>query len=187
MTLPSSRLPRLDAMAVSTPHHTPVAHDFGFHRRNRFELGDIRSLSNHMVNIESRGVSIVPTVDAPALGFEVRDPRLHRTRPLIRDHVVSRLGLGVGNPLPVVAPTCVGIIGAFRARPACAQRRAVFGVGSLRSERNSTLHARPFGGWRVSPGRHTSIISYKGFANPCKPDIFEDTYERVGIRGEQND
>ena len=31
------------------------------------------------------------------------------------------------------------------------------------------------------------IKGVRGEFYPCKPDIFEDTYERVGIRGEQDD
>ena len=37
---------------------------------------------------------------------------------------------------------------------------------------------------KASPGDYI-IKGVRGEFYPCKPDIFEDTYERVGIRGEQ--
>ena len=183
MTLPCSRFPRLDSVAVGATDNALVAGDLCLNGGNGLERRDVRRLAFHMVDVESCGMGAISTVDASGRHFEVGDPRLHRTRPLIRDHVVSRLGLGVGNPLPVVAPTCVGIIGAFRARPACAQRRAVFGRAPFRRERLSALRASPLGGRRVLPGRHTPMIPVDD-RDPCKPDIFEATYERMGVRDE---
>ena len=40
------------------------------------------------------------------------------------------------------------------------------------------------GEMRVSKGDYV-IRGVKGEFYPCKPDIFEATYERVGVRGEQ--
>ena len=37
---------------------------------------------------------------------------------------------------------------------------------------------------KASPGDYI-VKGVRGEFYPCKPDIFEDTYERVGIRGEQ--
>ena len=178
MTLPSPSFPRLDAVAVGAPHNALVTHDLRFHCGDRFKLGDIRSLPDHVVNIERGRVSIVPTVDAPVFGLEVRDPFFYSASTSILGTIdtlpISRLFK------PALPPSPALFCGWGRPRGAGAvraKRRTVFGVGALRRKRVSALNARPVSGRSAIPGRHTSMISARGFINPCKPEIFESTYE----------
>ena len=180
MTLPSSSFPRLDAVAVGTPHNTLVTRNLRFHCGDGLKLGDVRSLPNHVVNIKCGGVGVIPTVDAPCFGLEVRDPFFYPACTSILDPIYS---LPISRLFkPALAPSLALFCGGGLSRRACtasAKRRAVFGVGAFRHKHVSTLNARSLSGRSVVPGRHTSMISARGFTNPCKPDIFEATYEPV--------
>ena len=185
MTLPSSSFPRLDSVAVRTPDNTLVSRNLGFHCGDGLELRDVRSLPDHVVNIERHRVSVVSTVDASALGFEVRDPFFDTASTSIIDAIHS---LPVAGLLKSAFAPCPALFCSRRlsGRPGTARtkRRAVLGIGSLRREHVTAMRTRPVSSWRIFPGRHTSMIADRGFANPCKPDIFEATYERAGVRGE---
>ena len=179
MTLPSACFPRLDAVAVSAPHYALVARNFGFHCGDRLELGDIRSLANHVVNVERSGVLVITAVDATCRNFEVRDPFFDAANTSVIDAIYSLSVSGLRKPALTPSATLLrsrrypGRASATRAK-----RRAVFSIGSLRQKRIFTMHARPFGGWRVFPRRHTPMI-HVDVRYPCKPEIFAATYEEV--------
>ena len=176
MTLPGSRLPRLDPVAVRAPDDALVASDLIFDCGDGLERRNVRRLPLHVVDVERGGVRVVSAVDAPRSHLEVRYPRLYRSRPVVSDLVIPSLDRRVSDPSLVVAPPRVGVVGPLWARSARAERRAVLGRIPLGEERPITQCATPLFDWRVIPGRHTSMIPAHD-RNPCKPDIFAATYE----------
>ena len=178
MTLPSSRLPRLDPVTVGAPHDALVSSDLGLDGGDGLERRDVRRLALHVVNVERGGVSVVTAVNAPSRNFEVGDPRLHRSRPIVGDLVVPSFGRGVSHPIPVVASPRVGIVSPLWARTTRAQRRTVLGRISLCEERTVTQHATPLSGRCFLPGRHAPMIPADD-RYPCKPGVFAATYEEA--------
>ena len=174
MTLPSSSFPGLDAVTVSAPHNALVPRNLFFHGRDGLELGYVRSFPNHVVDVECSSVCVVPTVDAPTLDLEVRDPFFDAASTSVIDAIDSLPIAGLLKSTFTPGSTL------FRRRRLSgwpgstgAKRRAVFCVGPFRRERFPAIHTRPISSWSFFPGRHVSMISAIGFIYPCKPDIFE--------------
>lgn len=181
MTFPGLGFPRFDSVTVSTPHNTLMSRNLGFHCGDGFELRDVRSFTDHMVNVERGRVGVVPAVDAPALGFVIRDPFFDAASTSVIEAIypLPIAGLLKSALTPGSTLLCCRRYSG-RASTVRAKRRAVFGIGPLRRERVTAMHTRPVSSWRIFPGRHTSMISARGFTHPCKPGIFEATYEPVG-------
>lgn len=156
MTLPGSRLPRLDPVAIRTANNALVAGDLRLNGGDGFERRDVRGLPLHVVDVERSRMRVVSAVDAPHRDLEVRDPRLDGTSASIRCRV-DALSVAVLHE-PSLAPGATlsgGRLRAGGARSLAADRGAVLRGCSFRHERLSALHASPLGGGRVVPGRHT--------------------------------
>jgi len=180
VTFPGSGVPRFDSVTVSAPHNTLVSRNLGLHCGDGLELRDVCSFPDHVVNVERGRVGVVSAVNAPALDFEVSDPFFDAASTSVIHAIYSLPIAGLLESAFAPGSTllhCRSFSG--RASTARAKRRAVFGVGSLRRERITAMHTRPVSSWRIFPGRHTSMIPARGFKNPCKPDIFAETYEAV--------
>lgn len=180
MTLPRPSFIGLDPVAVCASHDALVALNLGPDRFNRFELMNVRGLALHVVNIQSRVMGAVATVNASGARLEVCKPLLYELAILVGRQIHTL-------PIPrllksAFAPSLALFGGGLRALRACAVRAeggAVFGAIPLGGERLVANNAGSLKGGRVFPGRHNSMIPDIDVFYPCKPDIFEDTYEAV--------
>lgn len=177
MTLPGSRFPRLDPVAVGATHNALMTGDLGLDCRNGLQLRNVRGLSFHVVDVESSRVRLVSAVDASARDLELGYPRLDQACTVVRNLVVARLCLGIGNPSEVIATPRLGTVYTLGSGAIRAKRGAVLGRVAFRQKRTVTLLADPLSRRRIFPGRHNQMISARDDRNPCKPDIFEATYE----------
>lgn len=181
MTIPGSCLPRLDPVAVRATNDALVASNLRLDGGDGLERGDVRGFPLHVVDVERRRMRVVSAVDAPRRDLEVRDPRLDSPSASVLYRVDTLSVAVLREPsLPPGASLGGCRLRAGGARSLSADRGAVLRGRSLRHERLSALHAGQLGGGRVLPGRHTSMIAAHD-RYPCKPDVFEVTYEPVAV------
>lgn len=180
MTLPGARLPRLNAMAVGASNDALMPLDLSLNGCDGLELGDICSFPLHVVDIERCRVSLEPAIDTTSGQLELRDPSLNGTSASVLHGIdsfpVARLLQSTFAPS---APLIGGWFGPRRPSSTRAKGRTELGVLSFGKKIISTLRTRTSRGACSIPGRHMSILSSRGFANPCKPDIFAATYEEA--------
>ena len=178
MTFPSTSLPGLYSVAVRASDDALVSLDLSFDRSNGLQLGDVCRLAFHMVNVKCGWVRAEAAVNAAAGHLEIRYPRFDGTGTSVFDRVdslpVARLLQSAFAP---GAPLLRGRLGARWPGSTGAKRRAELCVCSLRKKIISTLRTWPSRGACFIPGRHMPILPSRGFAYPCKPDIFKATYD----------
>lgn len=156
-------------MAVGAPHDALVPLDLSFDCGDGFERRDIRRFALHVV-----------AVHAAAREFVVRDPRLDLSCAVVRDGVDAVSVTGLGEPVFTPgAPLLGSRLRAFRTTLFPALIRAVLRL-TLRLELRVALNANPLLNSNIRPWRHAEMISTDD-RNPCKPDIFEATYEAVEL------
>jgi hypothetical protein len=165
-------------VAIGASNNAFMPLNLGLDRFNRLELVDVRCLAFHVVNVQSRVMDAVAAVNASCARLEVRKPLLYELATLVGGHIHA---LPVSRLLEsVFAPRLALLGGRMRSlgpRAIGAQRRAVLGAISLGDKRLTTNHADPLSGGRIFPGRHKSMILTLDILYPCKPDIFDATYE----------
>ena len=158
--------PSLDCMAVGASHY--AFRDFTLSLRDAFRVAHVQSLvSGDVVEVEGRRMGIETTINASSLNFVGINPSSDRRSPLVRLLI---------DALPIIR-----ISKALLAPLLCfdwivwAITRAAVGLSDLlqitRTPSLSSLYSmQAF----FFFGEHRMIVS---LGYPCKPDIFEATYD----------
>lgn len=185
MTFPSTGLVGLDSMAVGASNDALMALNFCLDSLNRFQLVDVRCLAFNVVDVKGSMVRFISTVNASRAHLEFCKPLLYALAIFVSSQVytlpITRL---LKSPLAPLAPLFRGRLWALRSRTTGTQGGTVFCAIALGGKRRFANDTGSVSGRCIFPGRHGTIISHRCFY-PCKLDIFEATYERVGMRGQQ--
>ena len=180
MTFPRARLVGLNSVTIRTPNHALMAFNLRPDGFNRLELMNVRGLTFHVVNIQRGVVGVITAINAPGFRFEVSKPLLDHFAVLVSREIhtfpVARLLKSILTPL---ASLFSSGLRALWSGATGAQRGAVFGAISLGSKHLGANNANPLSSRRIFPGRHNSMIPAMNVPYPCKPGIFEATYEAI--------
>lgn len=165
-------------MAVGTSYNALMALDFRLDGFDRLELMDVRGLAFHVVDVQRGGVGVVAAIGAPCARLKIGKPLLHELAVLVRRQIhafpIPRLLKSAFAPFTSLFS---GWLRALGPRATGTQRGAIFSAVPLGGERLFADNACPLNGGRIFPGRHNTMISSMDVLRPCKPDIFEQTYE----------
>jgi len=169
---------RLDPMTVRAADFAKG--DFNHRLGDGFAIADVPMLRvPDVVEVEGNRVSTVSTVNTTHADFVFIQPAANpgsaKVVPSIDPLAVSRL---LESSLSPLSSLFRGWGWSWSPRAVLAACRAELSRGSLRQERLAANGTRPFSGNDAFPWRHGSMIPVM-FISPCKPDIFEATYEAV--------
>ena len=175
---PCLRLEGLDTVTVGASDHTLVTLDLFPRCPDRLRRGEVHRLANHVVYIERSPVCFVSTIDTSLLDLVGREPFPHHTDAPVLCLSRRSCPRGVSHSSVVFRGSRFGVVRPLWPRSALTKRRTEF-CSALRLECPAAALTNPVALNRVIPGRHEIIIPDSLRFYPCKPDIFEATYEAV--------
>jgi hypothetical protein len=168
--------PRLDRVAIGAAYHAFCYLHFGL--RNAFGVAYVQGFVRmDMIKMKRGGMSVVPAVNATGRDLKFVQPSADFGSPVICDAIDFFTIAGPFQPFQSPLPSLLRRWRKPYSSAILTFRRAKLGRVALGLKRLSACLANVIRGGDGFPWRHQRMLPEMFY--PCKPDIFEASYEPV--------